>query len=223
MTTRVLIADDHPLFRAALVQALSGCLADAEVLEARDLPEAWRRLEADEALDLVLLDLHMPGNQGLAGLAAIRNSFPAVAVVVISANEDPRVIRRSLDHGAAGFIPKSSALAELTEALETVLDCREWIPPHLARSVGDLPGTDEDRALAERIGRLTPQQFKVLERVADGQLNKQIADELEIQERTVKAHMSEIFQKLGVRNRTQAGIAFRRLELVDPASRMGEA
>ena len=223
MTTRVLIADDHPLFRAALVQALSGCLADAEVLEARDLPEAWRRLEADEALDLVLLDLHMPGNQGLAGLAAIRTSFPAVAVVVISANEDPRVIRRSLDHGAAGFIPKSSALAELTEALETVLDCREWIPPHLARSVGDLPGTDEDRALAERIGRLTPQQFKVLERVADGQLNKQIADELEIQERTVKAHMSEIFQKLGVRNRTQAGIAFRRLQLDYPASRMGEA
>ena len=220
MTVRVLIADDHPLFRAALVQALSGCLSDSEILQARDLPEAWAALENRDDIDLVLLDLHMPGNQGLAGLASIRCHFPAVAVVVVSANEDPRVIRRALDHGAAGFIPKSSGLDELTEALNTVLDCREWVPPHLARAVADTDSTDEDRLLATRIAALTPQQFKVLAMVANGQLNKQIADELGIQERTVKAHMSEIFQKLAVRNRTQAGIAFRRLELVDPASRV---
>ena len=220
MTTRVLIADDHPLFRAALVQALSSCLEDAEILQARDLPETWHVLENDEAIDLVLLDLHMPGNQGLTGLASIRCHFPAVAVVVVSANEDPHVIRRALDHGAAGFIPKSSGLDELTAALDTVLDCREWIPPHLARAVADTDSRDEDRELSGRIASLTPQQFRVLEMVANGQLNKQIADALNIQERTVKAHMSEIFQKLKVRNRTQAGIAFRRLELVDPATRM---
>lgn len=220
MSTRVLIADDHPLFRTALVQALAGCLADADILEARDLPETFDQLAAHEDVDLVLLDLHMPGNQGLTGLASLRCQYPAVAVVVVSANEDPEVIRRALAHGAAGFIPKSAGLSELTEALNTVLDCREWIPPHLARAVAGIDDAQGDRLLARRMAALTPQQFRVLAMVANGQLNKQIADELRIQERTVKAHMSEIFHKLQVRNRTQAGVAFRRLELVDPASRV---
>jgi DNA-binding NarL/FixJ family response regulator len=218
--TRVLIADDHPLFRSALVQALRGCLDDAEILQARDLPETFACLDTHEDLDLVLLDLHMPGNHGLAGLASIRCRYPAVAVVVVSANEDPQVIRRAIDHGAAGFIPKSAGLDELTRALNTVLDCQEYVPPHLARTVAGMTDNNGDRQLARRMAALTPQQFRVLAMVADGQLNKQIADQLNIQERTVKAHMSEIFHKLDVRNRTQAGIAFRRLELVDPASRV---
>ncbi len=220
MSTRVLIADDHPLFRSALFQALRGCLPDAEILQARDLPETFACLQKHEDLDLVLLDLHMPGNHGLTGLASIRCQHPAVAVVVVSANEDPQVIRRALDHGAAGFIPKSSGLEELTVALATVLDCREYVPPHLERTVAGVTDREGDRRLARRMASLTPQQFRVLAMVADGRLNKQIADELDIQERTVKAHMSEIFHKLDVRNRTQAGIAFRRLELVDPASRV---
>jgi len=140
-----------------------------------------------------------------------------VAVIVVSANEDPMVIRRALDHGAAGFIPKSADLAELTEALTAVLDCRDWVPQRLLRAVAEADSEDPDQQLAERIATLTPQQFRVLEMVADGALNKQIGDELNIQLRTVKAHMSEIFAKLGVRNRTQAGIAFRRLELVQPS------
>lgn len=217
---RVLIADDHPLFRTALVQALSGCLTDAEILQARDLPETFEHLGRQPDIDLVLLDLHMPGNQGLTGLASIRCQYPTVAVVVVSANEDPRVIRRALDHGAAGFIPKSTGLEELTEALNAVLDCREWVPAHLARAVAGIDNAHEDRELARRMAALTPQQFRVLARVAEGRLNKQIADELDIQERTVKAHMSEIFHKLDVRNRTQAGVAFRRLELIDPASQV---
>ena len=220
MSTTVLIADDHPLFRTALVQALSDCLPDAQILQARDLPQTFELLAAGEEIDLILLDLHMPGNQGLTGLASIRCQYPAVAVVVVSANEDPRVIRRALDHGAAGFIPKSTGLEELTTALNTVLDCREWVPAHLARAVAGIEDARHDRELARRMAALTPQQFRVLAMVADGKLNKQIADELDIQERTVKAHMSEIFQKLEVRNRTQAGVAFRRLELVDPASRV---
>lgn len=220
MATRVLIADDHPLFRGALVQALGACLEDVEIIEARDLPETTALLEDNEAVDLVLLDLHMPGSHGLAGLASIRCNHPAVAVVVVSANEDPRVIRRVLDHGAAGFIPKSSGLDDMTAALDAVLDCREWVPRHLERTVAQLESDDEDLVLAERIASLTPQQFRVLALVADGWLNKQIAGELGIQERTVKAHMSEILQKLEVRNRTQAGVALRRLELVDPANRL---
>ncbi len=220
MSTKVLIADDPPLFRTALVQALSGCLPDADILQARDLPETFGQLGREDDIDLVLLDLHMPGNHGLTGLASIRCQYPAVAVVVVSANDDPTVIRRALDHGAAGFIPKSTGLEELTEALNTVLDCREWIPAHLSRAVAGIEGAHEDRDLARRMAALTPQQFRVLAMVADGRLNKQIADELDIQERTVKAHMSEIFHKLDVRNRTQAGVAFRRLELVDPARRV---
>ena len=214
--TRVLIADDHPLFRNALKVALDACVKGAAVVEAEDLEQTRARLAEQEAIDLLLLDLHMPGSNGLTGLAGIRCEFPEVAVVVISANEDPAVIRRALDHGAAGFIPKSSGLEVLTEAVTAVLDCRTWVPPHLHRTVEAMEAGD--RKLAEHIARLTPQQFRVLQLVADGQLNKQIADRLGIQERTVKAHMSEIFGKLEVRNRTQAGIAFRRLELVDPTA-----
>jgi len=217
--TQVLIADDHPLFRNALKLALDACLESAAVLEAEDL-EQTRALLADcRDIDLLLLDLHMPGSNGLTGLAGIRCEFPEVAVVVISANEDPAVIRRALDHGAAGFIPKSSGLEVLTEAVTAVLDCRTWVPPHLHRTVEAMDAGDRD--LPERIARLTPQQFRVLQMVADGSLNKQIADRLGIQERTVKAHMSEIFAKLEVRNRTQAGIAFRRLELINPSTIQG--
>jgi DNA-binding NarL/FixJ family response regulator len=213
MSTRVLIADDHPLFRAALVQTLSDCIDDVDVLQARDMPEVFDHLNATDGIDLVLLDLHMPGNQGLNGLAHIRCHHPAVAVVVVSANEDPMVIRRALDHGAAGFIPKSADLGELSQALEAVFDCRQWIPKRLMRAVSEASDDTADDAMAQRIASLTPQQFRVLEMVSQGQLNKQIADALGIQIRTVKAHMSEIFHKLNVRNRTQAGIAFRELSV----------
>lgn len=212
--SRVLIADDHPLFRNALTVALGQLIDGADVVEADSL-EATRRclIEADD-IDLVLLDLHMPGSRGLAGLLSLRTEFPAVAVVVVSANEDPTVIRRALDLGAAGFIPKSSGLDVLAEALSCVLDCRTWVPAHLQRPVAEVVHAERD--VVARIARLTPQQLRVLEQVADGQLNKQIADRLGIQERTVKAHMSEIFARLGVRNRTQAGVAFQQLELSDP-------
>jgi DNA-binding NarL/FixJ family response regulator len=211
---RVLVADDHPLYRNALQSALFACIDELEVCEAEDLDRTRALLAGDSPPDLLLLDLHMPGSNGLAGLAGIRCEHPGVAVIVVSANEDPAVIRRALDHGAAGFIPKSADLDMLADAVTAVLDCRTWVPPHLSRAVESLP--EQDRDLAERMARLTPQQFRVLELVADGQLNKQIAARLGIQERTVKAHMSEIFGKLDVRNRTQAGIAFRRLELADP-------
>ena len=212
---RVLIADDHPLFLSALRLALQRVLDAVEILEADSLGSTRALLADDDSLDLLLLDLHMPGSRGLTGLAGIRAEFPQVAVVVVSANEDPAVIRRALDLGAAGFIPKSSSLDVLAEALACVLDCGLWVPPHLEQPIRALETGDRDAA--ERIAMLTPQQFRVLELVADGQLNKQIADRLGIQERTVKAHMSEIFHRLGVRNRTQAGVAFRPLELIDPA------
>ncbi|WP_114238288.1 response regulator transcription factor [Dyella sp. C9] len=211
--TRLLIADDHPLFRAALRQAARESVGDCDVMEAADLASALESLSADPDIDLVLLDLHMPGSQGLSGLATLRGQFASVAVLVVSAHDEPRTVRRALDHGAAGFIPKSASPAEIAQAIRSVLDCGNWLPPELARAVAALPVDPVDVDLAGRLARLTEQQYRVLALLGEGLLNKQIADRLTIQERTVKAHVTAIFEKLGVRNRTQAGVLLRSLEL----------
>lgn len=213
---RLLIADDHPLFRAALHQAALAALDDGSIAEACDLPGTLDTLGAEPDTDLVLLDLHMPGSRGLSGLAALRGQFPAVAVMVVSAHDEPRVVRRVLDHGAAGFISKSASPGEIATAIRTVLDCGEWVPPHLDESVAALPTDPNDSDLAARLSRLTAQQYRVLGLLAEGLLNKQVADRLAIQERTVKAHVTAIFEKLGVRNRTQASMLLRTLDLLDP-------
>lgn len=216
----LLIADDHPLFRAALRGAAADAVADLQVREADSLESVLAALEREPDIDLVLLDLHMPGNHGLAGLAAIRAQYPGVAVVVVSANDDPRVVRRALDHGAAGFLPKSSGFDELRDAIRTVLACEQWLPATLRSSVARSQSSAQDADLAARLASLSPQQFRVLVLVAEGLLNKQIADRLDVQERTVKAHLTAIFDRLGVRNRTQAGVVLRELELSDPARRL---
>ena len=216
----LLIADDHPLFRAALRGAAADAVADLVVHEAESLEGVLAVLEREPDIDLVLLDLHMPGNHGLAGLAAIRAQYPGVAVVVVSANDDPRVVRRALDHGAAGYLPKSSGLDELRDAIRAVLGCEQWLPPTLRAAVARTQSSSSDAELAARLASLSPQQFRVLTFVAQGLLNKQIADRLDVQERTVKAHLSAIFERLGVRNRTQAGVVLRELELTDPSRRM---
>ncbi|MGV8922724.1 MAG: response regulator transcription factor [Thermomonas sp.] len=216
----LLIADDHPLFRAALRQAARDALGDVELFEADNLDAVLGTLDAQPQVDLVLLDLHMPGNHGLAGLAAVRAQYPGVAVIVVSANDDPRVVRRALDHGAAGYLPKSSGLDELRDAIRTVLACQTWLPAALRATVSRAQSSPGDAALASRLARLSPQQFRVLTLVAEGLLNKQIADRLDVQERTVKAHLSAIFERLEVRNRTQAGVILRELELSDPARQM---
>ncbi len=213
----LLIADDHPLFRAALRGAAADAAADVATCEAESLDGVLALLESRHDIDLVLLDLHMPGNHGLAGLAAIRAQYPAVAVVLVSANEDPHTVRRALDHGAAGYIPKSAGLDELREAIRSVLACEQWLPPALRGAVTRTQSSPADADLAARLASLTPQQFRVLTLVAEGLLNKQIADRLDIQERTVKAHLSVIFEKLGARNRTQAGVILRELEIGDPS------
>ncbi|MDI1253177.1 response regulator transcription factor [Thermomonas sp.] len=216
----LLIADDHPLFRAALRQAACDALGDVELFEAGNLDAVLATLDTQPQIDLVLLDLHMPGNHGLAGLAAVRAQYPGVAVIVVSANDDPRVVRRALDHGAAGYLPKSSGLDELRDAIRTVLACQTWLPAALRATVSRAQSSPGDAALASRLARLSPQQFRVLTLVAEGLLNKQIADRLDVQERTVKAHLSAIFERLEVRNRTQAGVILRELELTDPARQM---
>lgn len=213
---RILIADDHPLFRRALALAVREHLPQAQVDEAATLSELQARLTAGSDIDLILLDLHLPDSQGLMGLAALRAEHPAIAVVMVSAHEDARTIRRALACGASGYIPKSSAPEQLGLALRTVVAGHRYLPEPAADPPRDDP--DEIETLARRLTGLTPQQHRVLAEVAQGRLNKQIADHLGIQERTVKAHLTAIFERLGVRNRTQAGIALRSLALADPAA-----
>ncbi|MCK7594664.1 response regulator [Pseudomarimonas salicorniae] len=218
----ILIADDHPLFRAALAQAVKALEADTEVLEAGSLASAQAVLDARPGIDLVLLDLHMPDSHGLMGLATLRAAHPAVAVAMISADDEPETVRRAMAYGAAGYIPKRSDGDQLHAALRTLLDGGEYLPDDLADRLGALPASDDDDdRTAARLAQLTPQQFKVLTLVAEGRLNKQIADVLGISERTVKAHLSALFEKLDVRNRTQAGVLLKSLQLRDlvPAQR----
>ncbi len=214
--TSLLIADDHPLFRAALRLAASDNVPDCVVDEAADLSSVLTALAAAPDTDLVLLDLHMPGSHGLAGLATLRGHHPGVAVLVVSAHDEPGIVRRALEYGAAGFIPKSASPAEIGEAICSVLDCGTWLPPGLAAAVAALPANPVDTDLTSRLARLTEQQSRVLALLAGGLLNKQIADQLSIQERTVKAHVTAIFEKLNVRNRTQAAMVLRSLELREP-------
>jgi DNA-binding NarL/FixJ family response regulator len=214
--TTVLIADDHPLFRRALAQTVREQVDAAQVLEAGTLDETIDALRGHGDVDLVLLDLHMPGSRGLMGLAALRAEFPAVAMVMISAHDDPRTVARALDCGAMGFIPKSAGPEQLGEALSVVLACGDYLPDHLRREIQGLKQSgDADDGVARRLASLSPQQHRVLALVAEGRLNKQIADVLGIQERTVKAHLTVIFERLGVRNRTQAGVLLRSLEWSD--------
>lgn len=199
----ILIADDHPLFRGALRQAIAAALPDASITEAGSFDEMAARLAADGDVDLILLDLTMPGVQGFSGLLFIRADYPQVPVMIVSARDDPSVVRRCLDFGALGFMPKTLGSAEIGEAVNAVLAGDVWTPPGVNLASG------HDRETADQIKRLmtlTPQQVRVLMMLSEGLLNKQIAYELTVSEATVKAHVSAILQKLAVDSRTQAVI-----------------
>lgn len=206
---RAVIADDHPLFRAALKQALAETLS-TDIEEAASFEQLLQVLDQQPQLELVLLDLSMPGNKGLAALTSLRSRYPDVLVVVVSANEQLAVIRQAMAFGASAYIPKSMPLAELQQAIHTVLAGDTWLPAHLTDAVrAETPSGAHD--FAARLELLTPQQYRVLECLADGLLNKQIAYELNVQETTIKQHVSAILRKLEVTNRTQAGIIFKQM------------
>ena len=212
----VIVADDHPLFRTAIKEALQASQGDTMFLEANSFETLQELVDTNQNVDLVLLDLHMPGVSGFAGLVFLCKRYPSVPVVIISANEDPLVIQRALDHGAAGFIPKSSDIKTITSAINDILMGEIWAPES---TQANLPGNNvSELAMAERMARLTPQQFKVLMMVTQGLLNKQIAYDMGISEATVKAHVTAIMNKLGVSNRTQAVLAASKLDVSSPDS-----
>ncbi|MCM2319243.1 Transcriptional regulatory protein DegU [compost metagenome] len=211
----ILIADDHPLFRSALQQALSmGLGSEAHLVEVASIAELEARLNEKRDWDLVLLDLNMPGAYGFSGLVLLRGQYPQIPVVMVSAQEEAAVVQRSREFGASGFIPKSSPLETIQLAVRAVLDGDVWWPPQLEEAAAL---SDEVRAVSEGLASLTPQQFRVLTMVCEGLLNKQIAYELSVSEATVKAHVTAIFRKLGVRTRTQAALLLQQMESLPAA------
>jgi DNA-binding NarL/FixJ family response regulator len=214
----VIIADDHPLFRTAIKEVLAIELGETKFLEANSFESLQELVEEHQEVDLVLLDLHMPGVSGFAGLVYLRKCYPSIPVVIISANEDPMVIQRALEHGAAGFIPKSSSTKTITDAINAILMGEIWSPP---TTHSNLPGNNVSEVeLAEKMAQLTPQQFKVLMMMSQGLLNKQIAYELGVTEATIKVHVSAIMRKFGASNRTQAVMAANMLLVSNPISKM---
>ena len=205
---RLVIADDHPLIRDALRLTIAQTFAEAEIAEADSFDSLRASLATTAETDLVLLDLNMPGMQGFSGLLFLRAQFSAVPVAIISANDDPRIIRMALEFGAIGYIPKSATPGQIRAALSALLAGNTWTPPSV-----DLRrrAEDPDAELAPRLARLTPQQVRVLMMLSEGLANKQIAHAMDVSEATVKAHVSAVLQKLGADNRTQAVILARRL------------
>lgn len=205
---RILIVDDHPLFREALKQAVAGGLAGAEVALAGSLGQATAQLDGDGDCDLVLLDLRMPGVQGLSGLIYLRAQYPNLPVAIVTAADDPGLAGKAVGLGASGFIPKTSGIDTIVAAVKAVLAGDIWLPEGGAPAATDKEGED----IARRIATLTAQQIRVLMMLREGLLNKQIAYELDVSEATVKAHVSAILQKLHVASRTQAVIAAARID-----------
>src|SRR5215216_3136947 len=205
---RFVIADDHPLFRGALREAVSGLFADAAILEAGSFDDASALLDGGGDVDLVLLDLTMPGVRGFSGLMYLRAQYPSVPVIVVSANDDPAVIRRCMEFGASGFIPKTLGVEEMRGAIARVLEGGVWTPPDVDLKAGTDAATAD---LMARLATLTPQQVRVLMMLSEGLLNKQIAYNLGVSEATVKAQVSAILQKLNVESRTQAVIVAARI------------
>jgi len=195
-----IIADDHPLFRSALSGTLKPLFSDAIIFEADDLSSLQTQVEQHEQANLILLDLHMPGAEGFSALVFLVAHYPHIPVIVVSAHDQSDIIRRAMDHGASGFLPKSTSVEDMAQAIQSVLDGGIWVPQDVSGTSGS---NQSELDIAQALGTLTPQQFRVASMVSDGLLNKQIAFELNVTEATIKAHMTEIFKKLGLHSRTQ--------------------
>lgn len=204
---QIVIADDHPLFRTALSHAVGKVWPEAQIVEANSAGKAREALEAAPT-EALLLDLHMEDSNGLSALMDLRQDYPALPISIVSASEEPRVIAAAQQLGAAAFIPKSSSLDVMRDALSAVREGDGWFPETPAQ---------EDQDLTQ-IASLTPAQRRILSSMREGLLNKQIAYDLTISEATVKAHITAIFRKLGVNNRTQAVLLAAKLDVEQPAA-----
>lgn len=208
----LLIADDHPLFREALRNLITKHYPSTRIYEADTIRSLYELVENHPNADLLLLDLTMPGAAGYSALVHLRSQYPLLPIVIVSAHEDPLLIRRAIDHGAMGFIPKSIDSGLLGKILTHILEGNTWVPEHTPEAPCI---TQDEKEAALLVKELTPQQFRVLQMVSTGQLNKQIAYELGVSEATIKTHMTAILRKLKVNNRTQAVLIANQLQLHD--------
>jgi DNA-binding NarL/FixJ family response regulator len=206
-----LIIDDHPLFRDALRAAILTNSPNARVVDAANVVEAEQILSEGSDFDLALLDLNIPGVKGFAGLLSLGTNYPKLPIVVVSGHEESKVIDEAIAYGAIGYIPKSVKSDELMNAIRLVMAGEIYLPENYKANVGNEVDEDRKRTI-EKLSSLTPQQLRVLNMLRDGLLNKQIAYELGVGERTVKAHVSEILHKLEVLSRTQAVIEASKLD-----------
>tara|TARA_R110002110_G_scaffold406421_1_gene626476 strand:+ start:310352 stop:311002 length:651 start_codon:yes stop_codon:yes gene_type:complete len=210
----ILVADDHPLFRGALQQVLTQLYPQATLYEAANVAQLQSQVEQHRAIDLLLLDLHMPGALGFSALSWFVGQYPQTPAIMISANSHADTVRRAIDHGAAGFLSKSAEVEDMANCIEQVMAGARGLHPGLDATGGGASLASLDAA--DALSTLTPQQFRVASMLAEGLLNKQIAYELEVKEATIKAHMTEIFRKLGVHSRTQAVLAMSTLSVEPP-------
>jgi len=197
---RILIVDDHPLYREGMVSALRAHLTDVDIRGEGSAEDGLRHLEREPGIDLVLIDLRLPGMDGFDALSLYAQRFPAVARAVVSAQEDVTLMRRAFDSGAAAYIPKSMTVPDVALAIQQVLAGGIFIP--------------DPRPAAARPGRataLTLRQVETLRLLGEGRTNKEIATALDITERTARAHVAAILHALGAENRTQAVVAAQRL------------
>ena len=176
---KFLIADDHPLFREALQGALANHFEELTLREAEDLDSTLAALNEDDDVDLLLLDLHMPGSGDLYGLIRVREDYPMLPVAIISGSEDASIVAKCIGFGALGFIPKSLPSAQIAEAISTILDGDTWVPKDNRDRLDGI--SNEDQELARKVSELTPQQYRVL-LSARRSSNKQIAYQLNITE-----------------------------------------
>jgi DNA-binding NarL/FixJ family response regulator len=213
---KILVCDDHALFREGVAHALRELAAGAELLEAADGAEALRLAQENADLDLVLMDLSMPGTDGWTGLARLQKACPTLPVVILSASDEPGDARRAIDAGAAGFVPKSTRGPVLRAALQLVLSGGVYLPPQLLVESAAAPGT-KTAARRERAQGLTERQLEVLRLMSRGLTNTEIGNVLGVALGTVKAHVTAVFEALDVSNRTEAALVMRELGLDDPA------
>jgi len=209
MMKEILIADDHPLFRYAISDFIARNIKDVISHDCMDLDSAILMAEQNPNIDMVLLDLNMPGMDGLNGIIQFRNQFPEVPIVIISAEEDKGTVLQAFTYGAVGFITKSSSCERIVDAIEQVLAGQVYMPPDIIRNTRPVRDMREDTSKPidpKLIRALTKKQLMVFECIAKGKSNKQIAYELNIAETTVKAHVSAILGKLNVHNRIQAAL-----------------
>lgn len=206
---RILLADDHPLFREGVKPVLEKLDPDVEILEAVDFPSAFETMHRAGEVDLVLMDLYMPGMAGVEGVTRFRATFPEVPVVVLSASEQIEDIQRLLAAGALGYITKSTPSDAILDALRRVLAGGVYVPPALL----DTPEGALPPPLSSRYPALSYRQIQVLRELAKGQSNKQIGYALDVTEGTVKLHMAAIFRILKVNNRTEAVLVAQKMGL----------